>query len=111
MAEYIEREKVLDDKNIITVQTREYGSIEVIPVDTITDIESVDFEPEDRWISVDEATAADVQPVRYGRWEDSGNFYFKKCSECGSKWDISITNNYFAHYCPRCGADMREPTE
>ena len=48
----------------------------------------------------------DVQPIRRGHWEDSGNFYFKKCSECGSKWDISITNNYFAHYCPRCGARM-----
>ena len=45
MAEYLELEKVLDDKNIITVQTREYGSIEVIPVDTITDIELADAQP------------------------------------------------------------------
>ena len=45
MAEYLELEKVLDDKNIITVQTREYGSIEVIPVDTITDIELADVQP------------------------------------------------------------------
>lgn len=50
--------------------------------------------------------AADIQPIRRGHWEDSGNFYFKECSECGSKWDISITDNCFVHYCPRCGARM-----
>ena len=55
MAEYLEHEKVLDENNIITVQTKEYGSIEVIPVDTITDIELADVQPVDRWISVDEA--------------------------------------------------------
>ena len=55
--------------------------------------------------------SADAQPIRRGRWEDSGNFYFKKCSECGSKWDISITNNCFVHYCPRCGARMDGDTE
>ena len=48
MAEYLELEKVLDDSNIITVQTREYGSIEVIPVDTITDIELADVQPSNR---------------------------------------------------------------
>lgn len=52
MAEYLELEKVLDDYNIITVQTREYGSIEVIPVDTITDIELADVQPVNHWISV-----------------------------------------------------------
>lgn len=45
MAEYLELERVLDDKNIITVQTKEYGSIDVIPVDTITDIELSDVQP------------------------------------------------------------------
>ena len=45
MNEYISRENVLDNSNIITVQTKEYGSIEVIPVDTIADIELADVQP------------------------------------------------------------------
>ena len=96
MAEYLEYEKVLDDKNIITVQTKEYGSIEVIPVDTITDIE-----------------LADVQPVKRGKWEyykNNGIFDTHKCTLCGEKYemymDIEPTTIY--KYCPNCGADMRE---
>lgn len=42
--EYISRKDVLDNSNIITVQTKEYGSIEVIPVDTIADIELADVQ-------------------------------------------------------------------
>lgn len=52
MDEYLELGKVLDDKNIITVQTKEYGSIDVIPVDTITDIELSDVQPVNQWISI-----------------------------------------------------------
>ena len=50
----IEREKVLDDKNIITVQTKEYGSIEVIPVDTVADIESVDVQLINSLVKIEE---------------------------------------------------------
>ena len=48
----------------------------------------------------------DMQPVIHGRWVDTGNYDFKRCSECKSQWDMSITNNIFAKYCPRCGARM-----
>ena len=98
MAEYVDKQKARDlfQRKCYNVSDR-INSVEVgMFVEGIMQV-------------LDEATAADVQPVRYGRWEDSGNFYFKKCSECGSKWDISITNNYFAHYCPRCGAEMENP--
>lgn len=89
MAEYLEFEKVLDDKNIITVQTREYGSIEVIPVDTITDIE-----------------LSDAQPVRRGRWIGDEVI---QCSICnftlnGNAYE-RIVRKYFK-YCPYCGARM-----
>lgn len=61
--------------------------------------------------------AADVAPVRRGRWVpvgmddvDEGMF---KCSECGNEnffpellMGISADN-----YCSNCGADMREETE
>ena len=87
MAEYLELKKVLDDKNIITVQTKEYGSIEVIPVDTITDIE-----------------LADAKPVKRGEWGKRA-YNRVQCSYCGKCEDIATD------FCPNCGADMREPTE
>ena len=111
MAEYLEHEKVLDDSNIITVQTREYGSIEVIPVDTITDIE-----------------LADVQPVKRGRWIEKSEEYYRLWQDSGRSWDdmpYFVTGLKFAcsccfkqydvnaegveewDFCPKCGADMR----
>lgn len=44
--------------------------------------------------------AADVAPVRHGRYitDDMGD---SSCSECGAKW-LDITQNY----CPNCGARM-----
>lgn len=100
MAEYLELEKVLDDRNIITVQTKEYGSIEVIPVDTITDIE-----------------LADVQPVKHGRWETWGYVFhgieWERCSVCGKTADISYIamlegriEPVTPSFCGCCGARM-----
>lgn len=42
--------------------------------------------------------AADVAPVRHGRYiiDDMGD---SSCSECGAKW-LDVTQNY----CPHCGA-------
>lgn len=101
MAEYLELEKVLDDNNIITVQTREYGSIEVIPVDTITDIE-----------------LADVQPVKRGRWAQIGE-QSAKCTACGGvlksngidKTGKALIFKAVYHYCPYCGARMDGDSE
>ena len=100
MAEYLELEKVLDDSNILTVQTKEYGSIEVIPVDTITDIK-----------------LADAEPVKHGRWTDNVYKYVKsldayfiqaKCSVCGRYSDrIDIYSRFMSNECcSRCGARM-----
>ena len=97
MAEYLELEKVLDDRNIITVQTKEYGSIDVIPVDTITDV-----------------PLADVQPVKHGRWLPSdscitaayGTIHCQICSECGA--DLMEDSDYDYDFCPVCGARMVE---
>ena len=91
MAEYLELKKVLDDKNIITVQTKEYGSIEVIPVDTITDIE-----------------LSDVQPIKHGRWEYirnvklSGTIKLCECNQCHNKIFGGLS------YCGNCGARMEQ---
>lgn len=50
--------------------------------------------------------AADVQPVKRGRWELTDNPSFRKCSKCGAWWSSDITDNCFTKYCPKCGARM-----
>ena len=53
--------------------------------------------------SVQEIPAADVEPVRHGRWVKDGEVVV--CSECGEEhaWD-----EYRATYCEDCGAKMDE---
>lgn len=45
--------------------------------------------------------AADVAPVRHGRWSSNGIAIV--CSECGRAFGIV---EMFAHYCPWCGSRM-----
>ena len=50
--------------------------------------------------------AADVAPVRHGRWLQKkhkifGNAYDYVCSECGCDYALAEYN-----YCPNCGAKM-----
>ena len=57
--------------------------------------------------------AADVEPVRCGRWELHGNdddisaSYF--CSLCGYNFDEDEFLDRWSHirYCPNCGAKMK----
>lgn len=51
--------------------------------------------------AVDRLPAADVAPVRHGRWIEAGSYQI--CSECGEEhaWD-----EYRATYCEDCGARM-----
>lgn len=93
MAEYISREDVLDNSNIITVQTKEYGSIEVVPIDTIADIESADVQlvVHAYWIELPKALNPNENPC--------------KCSNCGHV--LSFMNGYpKSKYCDDCGARM-----
>ena len=61
--------------------------------------------------------AADVEPVRHGRWEHKKNDYSVAwCSECkglfDTTWHGKTAKEYFAQfveayrYCPRCGGKM-----
>ena len=50
---------------------------------------------------VDGKPAADVAPVRHGRWSSNGIALV--CSECGRAFGIV---EMFAHYCPWCGSRM-----
>lgn len=52
--------------------------------------------------------AADVTPVRHGRWIGSSGIFQGKCSVCGyMTYDKSAdwARNYWPH-CPNCGAKM-----
>ena len=83
MDEYISRKAALSDA--ITVITREYGSIEVVPVDALASIPS-----------------ADVQHITKGKWSKSKHTKFLTCTACLG-WVEEASN-----FCPNCGADMRE---
>ena len=50
---------------------------------------------------IEDMPAADVAPVRHGRWKRYGK-NLGECSECG---EIVSVRNY---YCPNCGAKMDE---
>lgn len=89
MNEYISRDDALLHSEIIRVYSKDYGNIDVVPVEYLADI-----------------PAADVQPVKCGRWiwnssPEFGNPYGSYiCSECESK------QAYQENFCPDCGARM-----
>ena len=91
MAEYIDREAILSE-----IERREALMVG------------------DKRISVDamkhfikNRPAADVAPVRHGRWiaiKVPNEWDKGQCSECRSIFNSSV---WGTNYCPNCGADMR----
>ena len=58
--------------------------------------------------AIERILAADVAPVRHGRWiwhsEERGYL----CSECGSGCLLNYESDWHkSDWCPHCGADMR----
>ena len=51
---------------------------------------------------LEELPAADVAPVRHGRWKNGGNGLYDTCSACEKEIYLAIPMNY----CPECGALM-----
>ena len=87
MAEYVTKEQVLD-------WFRPYGHMdEPIPFETmVSDLRGM--------------PAADVAPVRRGRWGRSGQLL--ECQCCGEVYSQLGGNAGKAwNFCPNCGADMR----
>lgn len=66
---------------------------------------------------IDELPAADVAPVRHGRWVHSHyencseQFEIVKCSCCGHKAYAMAFYVRSGNYCPNCGAAMMEVGE
>lgn len=95
MAEYIEREALYQSLKKLADETD--CNIAVLP--DVADL-------------IREAPAADVAPVRRGRWEDCGSLVC--CSVCGVPWlrpdkvNNGETDPSEFYYCPYCGARMDE---
>lgn len=92
MAEYIDREAVLAE---IYQYTRHYWP-------TVSYVESI----------IKEQPAADVEPVRHGRWIWHEEAFEYECPDCHCRFDYDKTYELFDHgfqfanYCPYCGAKM-----
>lgn len=54
--------------------------------------------------------AADVAPVRHGRWKYNTDFQVWNCSECGENphkgTGVVVVEENLPAYCPHCGARM-----
>lgn len=50
------------------------------------------------WSEIRKLPAADVEPVRHGRW-----LYDGQCSECG---EYDAVDPFGSKFCPHCGARM-----
>lgn len=87
MSDYIEREALLEQRPFSYVGGDLSSYIEGF----------LDCAAEARE-AIKNAPAADVAPVRHGRWIDSSNGWM--CSECEQD------NTYDKPYCPNCGAKM-----
>ena len=60
-------------------------------------------------IAIGKTQAADVAPVRHGRWILDEKRYVIYCSECGEVSGYSLNLRDVReenHYCPNCGAKM-----
>ena len=63
------------------------------------------FEPEDVISIIENIPAADVAPVRHGRWEKHGSKW--QCTGCKVLMSIDGTpQENLLYYCPNCGCKM-----
>jgi len=83
MAEYIERDKLPQKKELNSYLDADFSAGWNACLNNIKNI-----------------PAADVRPVVRGHWIDG------TCSNCGFFTDVVMSR--FFSYCPNCGADIRE---
>ena len=56
-------------------------------------------------------TAADVAPVRHGRWIEQEKYTFGVMYACSICDNLILDNGHSWNYCPNCGAKMDKPDE
>ncbi len=104
MAEYIEREALLET-------LKEFRLNETMSKHlTREDCETARNAIERAQMVIECIPAADVAPVRHGRWQYNTDFYVWCCSECGKNptkgTGVVTTAEKLPAYCPHCGAKM-----
>ena len=105
MAEYIDRDALRDTVESIDWYSVYKGRL----IDGAPSSANALYKANDIYSAIDNAPAADVAPVRHGRWihTDLAAHWLGKdeCSECTyhekDRSDLSHFN-----YCPNCGAKM-----
>ena len=97
MAEYIDRDELLKKQyNASRFSLPEFAEM-------VVDVQDIE-----------DAPAAEVAPVRHGRWEKPTKlypFWDWKCSECGcEEYRQADSKGQYRQmaYCPNCGAKMDE---
>ena len=98
MAEYIEREALRNSVESIDWYSVYKGKLTAGAPNT----ENALYKASSIYAVIDNAPAADVSPVRHGRWVDTDS-EFAQCSLC--KYPVYAAWNA-TNYCPNCGAKM-----
>ena len=95
MAEYIEREAILRE-----IERRESLMVgdKLVSVDTMKSF-------------IKNRPAADVAPVRHGRWVEQEKYTFGVMYDCSICDNLILDNGHSWNYCPNCGAKMDKPDE
>ena len=57
-------------------------------------------------IAIGKTQAADVVPVRHGRWIEQEKYTFGTMYDCSICGDRILDNGHSWNYCPNCGAKM-----
>ena len=91
MAEYIEREAAI--KELMNDAPEQVG-----------------YSREDAADCIRYMDAADVAPVRHGRWEPTEAPFMNECEDCSVCGYRTVWGHRY-NYCPNCGAKMDEPME
>ena len=91
MAEYIEREAAI--KELMNDAPEQVG-----------------YSREDAADCIRSMDAADVAPVRHGRWEPTEAPFMNECEDCSVCGYRTVWGHRY-NYCPNCGAKMDEPME
>ena len=89
MAEYIDREALL--LRIDCYGTNKFGMLD-----------------DDIRAFIKAQPAADVAPVRHGRWEEASDGDGIVCPFCRTDFCTIIYDTEYFNYCPNCGAKMDE---
>ena len=91
MAEYIDREAVVD-----------------AVIDIYYDTPEINLTAEKFEAAINGIPAADVAPVRHGRWVEKEKYTFGIMYDCSLCENRILDNGHPWNYCPHCGAQMDE---